>query len=260
MTTAESGPPEPWMLNGAGHYEAPRGRDYPPHVHHTWEFTYYLRGSIPCPIGSAVPWGHPGAVLFTPPGVLHSERAVTGYANYFLGVDVAGGPAPPSVLHDDEHGTVRQLFSMIVREWQTHRTESPDVLVLLMRVLREVVRRSGPGIPLSPAERVVREAEHVIESRLPDPIRMHEVAREVGVSPSALRLHFTRRRGITPIQYLHQVRLRHALARIQESDASLERVAELCGYNSSSHLSRQVKRLTGRTPGSFRRPDATGSA
>lgn len=253
MTGAWSRPSERWVLGGAGHHEAPQGRDYPPHQHRTWEFTYYLRGSIPCPIGNEVPWGHPGAVLFTPPGVFHSEQAVTGYANYFLSVDVAGGHPLPRMLHDDEHGTLRQLFGMIVREWQTHRAESPEVLHPLMRVLREVVLRSQDSVRLPPAEQVVREAEHIMESRLPSSIQMREIAREVGVSPSTLRLHFTSRRGVTPIQYFHQVRLRHALARIRGSDASLETVAELCGYNSSSHLSRHVKRLTGRTPGSFRR-------
>jgi AraC-like DNA-binding protein len=248
-----------WVLDGAGRHEAPKGCDFPPHRHRTWEFTYYLRGCIPCPIGDEVPWSHPGVVLLTPPGVLHSERAVTGYANYYLCVEVAGTPSLPRVLHDDGHGTLQQLFSMIVREWQTHRSKSPDVVELLMLLLARMLARSWERKWLSPAEQVVREAEHIMDSRFPSPLKIQDVAREVGVSTSTLRIYFAKLRGTTPIHYLQELRVRQALARIRDSDASLETIAELCGYDSPSHLSRHVKRVTGRTPGSFRGPyPATG--
>jgi AraC-like DNA-binding protein len=242
------------VLRGAGRHEAERGSDFPPHEHPTWEFTYYLSGSIPCPLGEEVHWSQPGMVLMTPPGIVHAEQALTGYANYFLNVETAPRAGWPSVLFDDEHETLRSLFAIIVREWNGRAPDRDEVLSRSMELLRAVLLRSARQPLLTRAERLVREAEAILQDRFAGPVRIRDVARELHVSPSSLRAHFLRLRGSTPMQQLQGLRARHATATIRNSDLSLESVAELCGYNSASHLCRSIKLLTGRTPGSFREP------
>jgi transcriptional regulator GlxA family with amidase domain len=52
--------------------------------------------------------------------------------------------------------------------------------------------------------------------------------------------------------YLQAIRVQHALGIIRNSNLSLETVAHACGYDSASHLSRHVKRVTGQSPGALR--------
>jgi transcriptional regulator GlxA family with amidase domain len=52
---------------------------------------------------------------------------------------------------------------------------------------------------------------------------------------------------------LQEIRVRHALNLLRTSDITIEAVALQCGYDSASHLSRHIKRATGKTPGSLRR-------
>jgi AraC-like DNA-binding protein len=83
-------------------------------------------------------------------------------------------------------------------------------------------------------------------------IRIATVAAELGISPSGLRASFARLRGTSPRAALQHVRLRHALGHIRNSTLPLQAIADLTGYDSVSHLSRQIKAATGSPPGALR--------
>jgi AraC-like DNA-binding protein len=247
-----------WNLLGAGHHHAPRGRNFPPHQHRAWEFTYYQEGRIRCPVDAEIFWTQPGMVVLTRPGEVHWEAAVTAYANNFLNVDAPDLEPRSRVVFDDEYGTFRHLFGLITREWTKRADGTGEVTAALMDLLRALVRRASADRQLTSAERVVRDAESILEQRFGGPLLIADIARELNVSPATLREHFVRLRGCSPMEQLQMLRLHRAIAAIRNSDTPLATVAEACGYNSSSHLSRHVKRLTGRTPGSFRSQASLG--
>lgn len=236
----------------AGPYEAPQGRDYPPHQHVTWEFAYYRCGHILCPIGDEVYRGEPGVLLLTPPGVPHAERALTAYANYFIQIAAPADMPWPRLCLDDAERSFERVCGAMVRECCRHLPERERMLDALLEQLTILIQRAEHRRGLSAAERLVREVERLLEARYALPITIGDIAREVGIAPSTLRAHFARLRGYPPSAHLHAVRVQRALSIIRDSTLALETIAELCGYNSASHLSRQVKRATGHTPGSFR--------
>lgn len=74
------------------------------------------------------------------------------------------------------------------------------------------------------------------------------------VSPRSVQRHFTRITGLSP-QHVRQIsRAREAVARLRTGEPIAEVAYEL-GYADQSHLTRDVKRLTGYTPGQSRRRD-----
>lgn len=239
-------------VNGAGLCRAPKGKDFPPHQHSAWEVIYYLHGDIPSLIGAAVYRGRAGVVLAVPPFTVHSEQAVTAYANIWISVNAPVESPWPIECFDDAEGTFGALWRAILREFRGNAADREEMLALLVRQLDLLLRRSGQCAPLADAERVVREAEQLLASRFATPLTLLEVAREIGVSPSTLRAHFTRLRGRTPMNHLQELRVRHALTLIRTSTLTLETIASLSGYYSVSHLSRYVKRVTGRSPGALR--------
>ena len=91
-----------------------------------------------------------------------------------------------------------------------------------------------------------------MESRYAQSISVEEVAQHVGMSPSRLRAHFVRLRGRSPQATLQAIRLRQATDLIRHSSLKLEAIADLCGYHSASHLSRYIRRETGKSPGRLR--------
>ena len=54
------------------------------------------------------------------------------------------------------------------------------------------------------------------------------------------------------MDYLQALRVRSALGMLRNGDAGLETIADACGYDSASHLSRHIKRATGVSPGALR--------
>jgi len=80
-----------------------------------------------------------------------------------------------------------------------------------------------------------------------------DLAKKAKLSPSQLHREFIRLFGITPNQYIREVRVgvaRHLLETTQKSIAS---IAAETGFYDQSHLTRQFKTSTGITPTQYRR-------
>ena len=239
------------LLRGAGAYAARRGQDFPPHQHSTWEVTYYRAGHIRCVMGADVYDVGPGTILINPPTLIHSERADTAYANYFIAVDAPPDHPWPRRCHDDDL-SLGSLCGALLREWHSRAPDRERMLTALLTQLDIRLLRAHERPRLSSAESLVRDAERLLEERFAGTVRIGDIARDLGVSSSVLRAYFARLRGHTTLAHLHAVRVRHALALLRTSDLTLDAIAALCGYDSASHLSRHVKRATGRNPGALR--------
>lgn len=239
-------------LELAGRYAAPEGRHFPLHRDRTWEVIYYRTGAIDSVVGDQVHPGLPGVVLAIPPGLAHAERARTAYSNFFIQIEAPPEQAWPRLCYDDEHASIGDVCGALVREWLGGATDRGPMIALLVARLDILLRRALEQTQLPTGERLVREAERLIQERFRAHLTIAEVAREIGVSPSFLRVLFVRHRGQKPLAYLQTIRVQHALGLLRNSNVSLETAAEACGYSSASHLSRRVKQATGQSPGALR--------
>lgn len=87
------------------------------------------------------------------------------------------------------------------------------------------------------------------------PWTLEELAREVGLSRSALAERFGRFVGASPIRYLQRRRIELAAARLTSCRQPIAQIAYETGYVSEAAFSRAFKRELGRSPAAFRRPD-----
>jgi AraC-like DNA-binding protein len=240
-------------LVGAGAYAAPQGCDFPPHQHTVWEVVYYREGNIRCPVGEAVYIGQPGTILSTPPGTVHAEIARTAYANFYIQIAAPPETPWPVLAYDDGAGTLGALCASLVRESREQAEDRETLLSLLLAQLDIYLRRRTGQTEIPEGERIVHQAERLIEERHTEPVRLTEIARTVGVSPSTLRACFAAHRGSSPRDFLRATRARRALALLRTSDLTLDAIARLTGYDSASHLSRHIRQVTGVAPGALRR-------
>jgi AraC-like DNA-binding protein len=80
-----------------------------------------------------------------------------------------------------------------------------------------------------------------------------QLAREVGLSRSALADRFVRVLGLAPMQYLAQWRMQVAAQSLKRAGLPLSRVAEQVGYESEAAFSRAFKKSFGTAPATWRR-------
>jgi AraC-like DNA-binding protein len=81
-------------------------------------------------------------------------------------------------------------------------------------------------------------------------IRIEELARQVGLSQSALERRFRRNVGTSPKQFASILRLKNAV-RLRVVGNDFTSIAHSAGYSDQSHLTNDFKRVTGLAPSAF---------
>lgn len=241
------------MFVSVGAYSARRGHHAAPHRYAVWKLTYYRSGRIDAQVDDTSYRLTPGTVLAVPPYVDHAEVAHTDYSNYYLLVHALPDRSWPRVTADVGSERLGSAFAALVREMSTIDEHSRSMIDALVQQIDITLRRDNARRKESASRVVVNAVEQLLEERHSERLRVRDVAREVGVSGSALRAYFARELGISPQARLLEIRLRHAVALLQTSDLTLGAVAARCGFNSASHLSRHVKAALACTPGELRR-------
>ena len=129
--------------------------------------------------------------------------------------------------------------------------------IMLVEMLRLYLERGGDGAPswlLAVSDPRVGAAIQAIHA---DPARVWTVealAEVAGVSRSTLALHFKRKAGIAPLEYLLRWRMQLAARALTGSQATISSVAQKLGYDSDSAFSHAFKRVMGSAPSVYRRP------
>lgn len=224
----------------------------PTHRHRTWELIYQREGFVNTQQGHEVVGMHPGMILVTPPGVPHCDFGAAGYELFYILLDMDSDPEWPRVTHDDPHQRIGRVCESIWLEWSGLSSRKEEMLELLAKELDLLMKRSRLEKDLSPAAYIAVQARRILDERYVNPPTVSELAREIGVSRSALHAFFLEQCGQTPQKYLQSLRLRHALGLLHHSEEKLEVIAAKCGYCSASHLSRHIKAATGSSPGTAR--------
>ncbi len=96
----------------------------------------------------------------------------------------------------------------------------------------------------------------VLHERYAEPWTLAALAREVGTSRTALAVRFKELVGEAPMAYLTRWRITQAANQLRSERTSLARVAEGVGYQSDAVFSKAFRRVTGHSPGRYRRLSA----
>ena len=107
--------------------------------------------------------------------------------------------------------------------------------------LRHVAVRGGDGHRIARAiGRLRREFDR--------PVRMDDLAGDLGMSASTFYQRFKAVTGLSPLQFQKRVRLQEARRLLLADDLDAATVGFRVGYNDASHFSREYKRLFGEPP------------
>ena len=80
------------------------------------------------------------------------------------------------------------------------------------------------------------------------PLRVADIARQLGVSVSGLHSQFKAVTGMSPLQFQKQLRLQEARRLLLAGEVDVARAGYRVGYDDPSHFSREYKRLFGEPP------------
>ncbi|HEU4370322.1 MAG TPA: AraC family transcriptional regulator [Methylomirabilota bacterium] len=153
-----------------------------------------------------------------------------------------------------------QLVHFALAESQERRPGGECVRLRLSEVMFvEVVRRYLAGIPAEQTgwlaglrDRSVGRALARLHERPADDWTLEKLAKEVGLSRSALAERFTHFVGDPPMQYLTRWRMQAAARLLADGQAKVSAVALQVGYDSEAAFSRAFKKVAGVPPAAWR--------
>lgn len=191
----------------------------------------------------------------------------------FLGCDGAkGNPVlatlPPLLVLDVDEGGgaewIRSTFQFAADEVAAGRPGSEVVLAKLSELLFvEAVRRYAESLPDDQTgwlaglrDPYVAKVLALFHADVARPWTIDELAREVGLSRSALADRFGKLLGMAPIHYLAHWRMQVASQELRNTSGSLAQIATMVGYESEAAFSRAFKKAFGTAPASWRKAAA----
>jgi AraC-like DNA-binding protein len=248
----------PWP--GAFGTDVDSARGYDPHWHTTFGMGLMARGAHRSLSDRGIVDAHAGDVITSNPGEVHDGRPLGTASRRWRMVYLE-----PSMMATMSDGAEVRLTRPVIQD--------AVVAVALRRLLRRLERwRPGPpaaalaceealvlacGLMLdrhstASSGREVRADIRRAQERLADhdahTPSLAELAALVGVSKYQLLRRFEQVCGITPHQWLRQIRLERAWAAIRRGTRLAHAAAE-CGFADQSHMTRAFVAHFGFTPG-----------
>ena len=235
-----------------------RGAPVPTHTHESAHLCYVTRGWYLTFQAGAVRSHTPRTTIFYPSGATHRDQ-----------IHPAGGRCVTVAVADAVLG---ELGSDVPALEQPVIVRDPELAWLMDRLVDAAWHAADPlplvvrGLALAAWGRAVharrldhrppawlREAHRSIGEHCTKPLELETLARRVGVHPTHLARRFRDAYGMTPGDHHRRCRVELARTLLTRSGAPLTQVALQCGYADQSAFTRSFRKLTGTTPGTFRR-------
>lgn len=105
-----------------------------------------------------------------------------------------------------------------------------------------------------PSNSLMAQAKTVLDVHYADPnLTIQSLADELSMHRTTLFRKFRDQYGLTPSDYLKNLRLHTALQMVQQGETSVQEISRQCGYNDPNYLTRLVKKHLGKFASDIRR-------
>jgi AraC-like DNA-binding protein/quercetin dioxygenase-like cupin family protein len=178
-----------------------------------------------------------------------SEATIRAIATDF-GLCSATAIASGSIADWQSARKLRWLFNAAFADPSDLELEELAIEALSVLLLRHGTERSTSLENPSRYKEVAHAAVTSLQDRWDQPVYLDELSRELNTSRFIITRAVAAVTGLTPHAYLLQLRTDRALEMIREG-TSLAQAAVASGFSDQSHLSREIKKRWGVTPGCF---------
>jgi AraC family transcriptional regulator len=94
----------------------------------------------------------------------------------------------------------------------------------------------------------LQQVKDYIDTHLDRDLSLARIARVINISPTYFASLFKQTTDVSPHQYVIRQRVQRAEIMLSQTDLTIANIAFQVGFSSQSHLTRQLKCLTGLTP------------
>lgn len=226
-------------------------KNCPKHTHSCTELIITVNGKAEMFIDDEENAVSAGTIALIPPDTPHSHTSKDGYSDMFIHIDKLEMPLLTPCFYLDETGAVMQLGKMLCTNFIQHEKNYRAVCdSLLCAIYEYIIRLSENGSKYE----FVQKFKDILTSHLSDPdFKIKCEAEKIGVSFDYMRHCFKEETGVTPLEYLTEIRIVQAKRHLRQNRFySVGDVAALCGFSDRYYFSRVFKKLTGVSPQKYK--------
>lgn len=151
--------------------------------------------------------------------------------------------------------TVRHLWRTMKHEEEQQLPGFEVILVSQFQDLAVFLSRIFMGLSSSRGRRLMSIENTItfMEEHYAQTITLQDLYNRANMSRPAFMRHFKDSTGISPINYLNNIRIEHAARLLRESTNTITDIAFEAGFHDSNYFSRAFKKVMKKTPREFRR-------
>ncbi|CAI8330431.1 MAG: Xylose operon regulatory protein [Opitutia bacterium UBA7350] len=151
-----------------------------------------------------------------------------------------------------------QRLGDLVGEWmqRLRAGESPPSDPILVAPGPVVLRHSASHLLVDDA--ILRRAMAYFSERLGEPVNVASLCADLRLARRTVERRFYEYYDCTPREMLCRMRVNRAKELLLESNQSVARIAELCGFNDAERLAVVFRQFSGQSPTQWRKASAAG--
>ncbi|WP_281888405.1 AraC family transcriptional regulator [Paenibacillus sp. YYML68] len=260
---------------------------FPAHRHDFLEFSYVVEGSGAESINGVLHPMKPGTFTFVLPYQVHELHTDAGSElvlyNCCFSMDLLAGAGANGelweLLSDSEHLTAHTYFDgdeqdelaaslgHMYSEFQGHdrwrrtmlQAKLKELLVRFDRKRRADGQQAprtrcvDSSVPSEPPAFSVWPLIHYIQTHYQEELSLALLAKQYALSPSRISELIKQTTGQTFVQFVHDLRLRHASGLLVSTEMSVSEIAYEVGFGSYKTFSRLFREYKGALPSEFRK-------
>jgi AraC-like DNA-binding protein len=225
------------------------------HCHDTWEIIASLSGEGYVDFDDErIPFNET-TVLCIPPGVNHSKHAPEGCRDLWMWFsDFPADDDRALVVSDDEDRNILNIGNIIYSMFYSESNSKQEIVDSLFESMKEmIIARSDKHQPNRRIEKV--KSEMLQNFHNPD-FSLTECLESHGYCADHMRRIFIDSVGISPVEYLTEIRIKAAKQLLENpsiSSNTISKICELSGYNDIGYFSKIFKKKTGLSPSEYRK-------
>ncbi|MBP5402061.1 MAG: helix-turn-helix transcriptional regulator [Treponema sp.] len=102
------------------------------------------------------------------------------------------------------------------------------------------------------SSRYIRQAIDYVSQNFSKPIKISQIAKNIGISEKYLSTLFKKETGMSLVSYIEQVRLKEACRMLNYTELTYSQIADNLSFSSQSYFIKQFKKRYGLTPMQYR--------
>lgn len=225
-----------------------------PQSHQFYEIIYYEKGSGKTTIDGDVYKFNNNCIAVITPGTIHDEESIESTTVLFCHFSAENFPEQELLVNGmikSSSPYVAEILSLLYKikeEMQNNQANFEQYLNYLMGQILILIQRIQNSSRLGNASDSIEYVKNFLKENYSNTIDFGLVAENIGYSYDRFRHIFKERTGMSPSQYLINIRIAKAKEFLEKSPNSIGTIARSCGFNNATKFTEMFKCKTGFTP------------